>query len=768
MKTCYLKFYTKLIYSVLTKSAAPFISALILFVSAPAVAKDYLVKSQAQYQKVVAKLVPGDKVILANGVWQDFEILFEAKGNKEKPIELTAQTKGKTIISGQSNLRLAGEYLIVSGLVFKNGHTPTSSVIDFRKNKTTLANHSRVTELVIDNFSNPERFENDYWVAMYGKHNRFDHNHLEGKRNKGVTMAVRLNTQDSRENYHRIDHNYFGPRPILGANGGETLRIGTSHFSLSDSFTTVESNYFDRCDGELEIISNKSGNNKIIGNVFFESRGTLTMRHGNDNTVSENVFFGNGVDHTGGIRLINKRQTITNNYIEGLAGYRFGGALVVMNGVPNSPINRYHQVEDSFIENNTLVNSDHIQLAAGSDTERSAVPVRTTFKNNIIFNQNKKDTFTVYDDVSGISFENNLLNEVEKPTLDDGFISKALSMKRADNGLMYALDGDSSVGVSQNLKPITKDQVGVSWYPKPGPKKVFDKGQTIKVKAGIDTLSKAVASAKDGDILVLSAGDYSVSRTMVLDKAVTVKAASIAKPLNVTITYERGALFEIQYGGSLKLQGLKISGAESPDSSNNRVIRTVRRSMLSNYNLIVDNVEVVDLDVNHSFTFLSVGKGTFADNIEITNSYFKNITGYILALAEESDDDGIYNAEYVTIKNSTFENVQGAVLNFYRGGRDESTFGPHLEMSGNSLSNVGNGNRNKAKAAIRLQGVQVTSIKDNDFANTPAINIIHTVGEPRTRIEKNRFIATPVPTVVELNSDEENTAIIVDNVVKTK
>ena len=42
------------------------------------------------------------------------------------------------------------------------------------------------------------------------------------------------------------------------------------------------------------------------------------------------------------------------------------------------------------------------------------------------------------------------------------------------------------------------------------------------------------------------------------------------------------------------------------------------------------------------------------------------------------------------------------------------------------------------------------------------------VGEPRTRIEKNRLIATPVPTVVELNSDEENTAIIVDNIVKAK
>ncbi|MGI9318097.1 MAG: polysaccharide lyase 6 family protein, partial [bacterium] len=245
-------------------------------------AATHLVGDVPAYQKAVANLAPGDKVVLKNGVWNDFEILFEGQGTAEKPITLTAQTKGKVVISGQSNLSLAGEHLVVSGLVFKNGFTPTSTVISFRKSKGELASHSRVTETVIDSFNNPERFENDSWVAMYGRHNRFDHNHLEGKKNKGVTMSVRLNTEASQENFHRIDHNYFGPRQILGSNGGETLRIGTSHYSLSDSFTTVENNYFDRCDGELEIISNKSGNNKFIGNVFFESRGTLTMRHGND------------------------------------------------------------------------------------------------------------------------------------------------------------------------------------------------------------------------------------------------------------------------------------------------------------------------------------------------------------------------------------------------------------------------------------------------------------------------------------------------------
>ena len=721
---------------------------------------DYKVANQAEYAEALSSIQKGDSIILANGVWNDFEILFEGKGSESEPITLAAETKGKVIISGQSNLRLAGEHLVVSGLVFKNGYTPTSAVISYRKSKQELANYTRVTEVVIDNFSNPERFENDYWVAMYGKHNRFDHNHLEGKSNKGVTMAVRLKTPVSRENDHRIDHNYFGPRQILGSNGGETLRVGTSHYSLSDSFTTVENNYFDRCDGELEIISNKSGNNVFKGNVFFESRGTLTMRHGNDNLVENNVFFGNGVDHTGGIRLINKRQTIRNNYMEGLAGYRFGGALVVMNGVPNSPINRYHQVEDSFIENNSIIDSDHIQLAAGSDAERSATPQNTTFKQNLIFNDPGKDTFTIYDDISGIAFDGNRINAVSEPQIKQGFDNESLKLERAENGLKYPVDASNSVGIARNISPIQKSEVGPSWYAKPEAQQRFDRGETHKVKPGLDTLAQALKEAGDSDVLKLSAGEYIVTRILPLDKAVSIVGKG------ATIKYERGALFEIRHGGSLKLEGLTISGAESPDSSGNTVIRTVNRSMLTNYELIANNIKVVDLDINHSFSFLSVAKGTFADNIEINNSSFSNITGSILALNKESDDYGIYNSEYVTIKDSKFESVGGALIDFYRGGTDESTFGPHLQMHGNSLLNVGNDKRNKSKSSVRLHGVQVSNVSGNSFNNSPKFTINHTVGEPVTKVNKNTFVGIELPIVTELNSDKENTADLSGNVVK--
>jgi poly(beta-D-mannuronate) lyase len=211
-----------------------------LLLSGQLLAKDFLVENQSAFKSALKNVAPGDAIVLKNGVWSDFEIGFFADGTAQQPITLRAQTPGKVILSGLSNLRLAGNYLHVEGLVFKNGHTPTEEVIAFKRNDSHLANYSRVTQVVIDNFNNPDRDSSDYWVGLYGKHNRFDHSYLAGKRNLGVTLAVRLESTDSQQNHHQIDHNYFGPRPILGSNGGETVRVGTSTYSLTDSHTLIE------------------------------------------------------------------------------------------------------------------------------------------------------------------------------------------------------------------------------------------------------------------------------------------------------------------------------------------------------------------------------------------------------------------------------------------------------------------------------------------------------------------------------------------------
>lgn len=724
----------------------PLLIVLGCLISVGAHAGETIVRSQAEYRDALKTLRPGDTVILANGEWRDFEVLFKGEGTADQPITLTAETKGRVFLTGQSNLRLAGEYLVVSGLVFKNGYSPTDVVISFRNGKDEYANYSRVTEVVIDRFNKPDRAEFDVWVMMYGKNNRFDHNHLAGKGNQGVTMAVRLDSEQSRENRHRIDHNYFGPRPTLGSNGGETLRIGTSHYSLTNSFTTVENNYFDRCDGEVEIISSKSGGNVFRGNVFFESRGALTLRHGNDNVVENNVFLGNHVEHTGGIRVINKRQTVRNNYLFGLTGHRFGGALVIMNGVPNSPINRYHQVEDSVVENNSIIESSHVELAAGADTERSAPPLRTRFTGNLIYNADGRNIIAVHDDIGGIQFDRNVVHKVEKLPIDRGFSSREIKLQRAQNGLLHPVG--MSVGANPKLDVLDKDATGVTWYPKPGRSERFDTGATIAAPAGEDSLARAIARAQPGDVIELAPGVHVVERTLIVDRPLTIRSADSAR--RASIEFARNALFEIADGGSLKLVGLDISGKTAPDVAGNSVIRTSRYSMLNNYVLEVDDVTVSHLDVNHSFNFFTAAKGTFADRIRISRSTFGDITGHVLFLSNESEDLGIYSAEYITITDSRFANIEGTVADVYRGGTDESTFGPHFELSGSSLQSVGAGKRNKSQASVRLLGVQAIDIRNNTFTDSRPVRVTHTVGEPVSKIADNRYVATPAPEVDQL------------------
>ena len=711
----------------------PFVLTLAL-VSCAQNADPNLVSSIEEFDAKVATLQPGDKLILANGVWTDVELELQAEGSPDQPIELTAEEPGKVIISGQSNLSISGEHIIVSGLVFKDGFTPTSEVISFRTSKEELANNSRVTNTVIDNFTNPERHDSDTWVAIYGKNNQFDHNSLIGKGNRGVTLAVKMTTEDSRENDHLIEYNYFGPRATLGSNGGETLRIGTSHYSRDYSNSVVQYNYFDRTSGELEIISSKSCGNEIRGNVFFESQGTLTMRHGHYTLVENNYFLGNRKPNTGGIRIINENQTVRNNYLYGLTGHRFRGALVIMNGVPNGPINRYDPVIDSKMNNNIVVDSDHIQLCAGSDEERSAPPSGSSMHNNIFMGKTNLNPFTIYDDVSGISFEGNVLNEEADVDIKNGFSKAPYSVAENANGLLVPAQSlVDEIEFGEVKLPVAKEDTGADFYPQVGELVAFQSGDRHLVEAGTNTILDALNNSKPGDTLLLeNGGEYLLTKYARIDHPISIKTESGDKAV---VRSEKLSFFILENGGALELENLWIDGAESPDQAGNNVVSTSRYSMNRNYSLAIRNSKVTNLDVNHSFDFLKVYKNTFAQSIEIIDTEMTNITGSVLSLDKETEDLGIYNGENISIKGSKFTDIQGSVANIYRGGTDESTFGPIVVIAGNEFTNTGHGARNKIAASLKFHGVQNLQISNSNWINSAPLDLYLTNGEPITVIK---------------------------------
>ena len=615
-------------------------------------------------------------------------------------------------------------------------------MVSFRTGKDSLANNSRVTNVVIDDFTNPERFASDIWIALYGKGNRVDHNTLLNKGNAGVTLAVRMNTEASRENEHIVDFNYFGPRQTLGSNGGETLRIGTSHYSREFSNTTVQNNYFDRTSGELEIISSKACGNTIRNNVFFESQGTLTLRHGHFTEVNGNYFLVNRKPNTGGIRVINENQTVRGNYLSGLTGYRFRGALVVMNGVPNGPVNRYDPVVNSVIENNLIVDSDHIQLCAGADAERSAPPTGTSMRNNLFMSSTNPNLFTVYDDISGIEFENNVINDEIEAPVSSGFSRAPYFLVDGESGLR---EPDPSlldqIAFGHVRLPVTKDQTGADFYPKTDRAALFGSGKAILVPPGVNTLLAAIDTSAPGDELILEGGgSYLLTKFASIRHPLTIRTDSSERPV---IRSEKSTFLFIEDGGALKLKRLHFDGAESPDLYGNNVISTSRYSMIKNYSLIVEDCLITNLNVNHSFNFLGAYKCTFADRIEIIGTKMENITGSVLPLNKEPENLGIYNVENVVIRNSHFVNIQGAVADNYRGGTDESTFGPIVTVADSLFENVGRGSRNQSDASLKFHGVQLLDVSNSTWIRSAPLALFLTNGEPITRIRDVIMQQTP-------------------------
>ncbi|WP_228765627.1 polysaccharide lyase 6 family protein [Sphingopyxis solisilvae] len=708
-------------------------AAMLVSTAHPALARDILVSDQGQYRAAVKRAAPGDTIVLADGEWRDFQIDFTAVGAPGRRIVLTAQTKGKVLLTGQSNLRIGGSHLLVSGLVFRNGSSPTSAVISFRRDSKTIASNARVTEIVIDGFSKADRRAEDIWVALYGTDNRVDHSHFEGKTNAGVTLAVIRPKGQGEANRHRIDHNYFGPRPPLGSNGGETIRIGTSEESLSDSLTIVEHNIFDRTSGEVEIVSVKAGGNILRENLVLEAQGAFVLRHGNGNLVERNVFLGRGVADTGGVRVINRDQIVRDNYFEGLAGTSFKSAISVMNGVPNSVINRYHQVANARIAGNSIIDSARITLAAGADAERSAAPVDSRFERNLIVGAKGHNPFRAEGDITGIALAGNVQAAVAHPL--PGIEQREVKLERAANGLLYPTDAAlASVGAPRDLKPVARAEVGAGWYRGDAPEPAFGAGTTRSLAAGA-SLAEAVADSRPGDTLALATGVYDIAAPLTIQRRLTIAGAHDAKPLLRVASN----LARVAAGGGLRLENLAIDASAAAGEG---ALVAVEGGVAPNYRIAFDGVSVRGPGKGR-LDGIAMAPGTFADDVTLTNSEFAEMGVVVLGTGEQ-EPKGWYPMERLTIAGSRFERV-GMVADLLRRGNDESTFGPWLAMTRSSVIDSGAGG-----VSLRIAGAQHSDIAQNSFAGSGGILVIHSVGAPQTRIASNVFAATPAPRIEEL------------------
>ena len=212
-----------------------------------------------ELKDAIAKATPGDEIVMANGDWTDVQIRFVGYGNEKDPITLKAETAGQVLVNGKSDLKLGGEYLIVDGLYFTEGSSPSRAVIEFAINQDTVANHTRISNTVIVDYNKAQRNETDIWVLLKGRHNELYHCYIAGKSNRGPTVRVDLEGNKNIKNYHKITNNYFGPRPPKGGPSAETIQLGNSFTSMAPSHTLVANNFFDKCNVKKHQLLNKQG-----------------------------------------------------------------------------------------------------------------------------------------------------------------------------------------------------------------------------------------------------------------------------------------------------------------------------------------------------------------------------------------------------------------------------------------------------------------------------------------------------------------------------
>jgi len=446
--------------------------ALVWSVSTP-MAKEFRVSSASEISSAMENASPGDVLILANGVWKNQEIIISGEGSADTPIVIRAETPGKVTFSGETTLWAKGKHIVVDGIVFKDGGLSSGAVdylketVDGPPSVVTIGpgSHIRLTNCAIENYNPGDEYTEYRWVRLEGSHHEVDHCSFSGKTNR--KPILNLHRPELKPHRHHIHHNHFSDRPKAKGNGYETIQLGTGGDAERAAFVSVENNLFEGCNGEIEIISNKTSNNVFRGNVFKGNRGMLTLRNGHNNLVEGNVFLGDGVKKSGGVRITGKQNKIVGNYFAGLLGSGARSALTVMTGTKNTDgKGGYNQVNGNLIASNILLNNKG-GIYVGYISKRwrdhdHFHPISTRIENNVVLGAGKKQLI-LKKKIAGIHWKGNSISASlpEKAAGIDGIEKTSVELMQGPAGLMVPKRLEKQL--AQKLNKLSKSFVGASW-----------------------------------------------------------------------------------------------------------------------------------------------------------------------------------------------------------------------------------------------------------------------------------------------------------------
>jgi poly(beta-D-mannuronate) lyase len=397
------------------------------------------VNTIAGLQSAVKNASPGDTILLADGQYNEDKISVEFKGTTEKPLLIKAKNLGKAIF--QVPLKLEGDFIFIEGISFREHGNIEISGKGCRVSRCNFNDVKSGKWLRV--LAGSSQIEIDYSLFENKTNNR------KMDRNCQLIQIVVRNENER----HHIHHNLFRdiPKGKTG-NGFETLQLITENNPFDPpgghSNSVIEDNLLIRCNGEAEIISVKSNGNFIHGNTFRACAGSLVLRHGDNNVVTGNFFFGDGEKNSGGVRLQGTDQIVANNYFDGLGQLSLG----MMDGTPD---NLYIRVERAQILFNSFINcpKNFVIGMNHSSHPNGTVPKDCKIAGNLFFfdKPEKPDSFIEYiqnDQPENWIWEGNiaygapLLNEIKGIQMADPklkFMENGLAVPTAETPIISTL-----------------------------------------------------------------------------------------------------------------------------------------------------------------------------------------------------------------------------------------------------------------------------------------------------------------------------------------
>ena len=409
------------------------------------------VDTLTELRSSVSNAQAGDLIKVINGSYDvSSAITVSRDGTSANPIVISAETVGGVTFTGSAGFNLDGaSHVVIRG--FKFAYTAgspgmkidNSSYVRLTRNRFELRGTSESHWLMIDGTSH---------------HNRIDRNTFANKSTQGNMLTFNgTGTEVVKNNV--IERNYFYNHTYGGTNGGECMRVGYSGWKFSNGYNTIQNNLFERCNGDPEVISNKSSNNYFKYNTFRNNDGSLVFRHGHGSTAVGNFF----ITNIGGIGVYGDDHRIINNYFESNTGTGVRASICIGSGDRQDETTDsagYDASERVLVAFNTLVsNSTHIDVGTGS---HSYQPSGSTIANNILVGDSGTFVRNVVSP-SSFSYGTNILWGGASTGIIPSSGYTRVDPRLVRNGILRLASGSPAIGAAGGTySDITEDVDGQS------------------------------------------------------------------------------------------------------------------------------------------------------------------------------------------------------------------------------------------------------------------------------------------------------------------